>query len=111
MGEHSQKDNILISETQSDCHDLLNDLRSLDRENTKTKKRIEEESSNVSELTKIVYHDKRELEVQSHELEHLKYKQSVAYKNMTNDHMFMNQKKEEKALFLNHIHMDVVRNS
>ena len=59
MGEHSQKDNILISETQSDCHDLFNDLRNLDRENTKTKKRIEEESSNVSELTKIVYSDKR----------------------------------------------------
>ena len=48
MGEHSQKDNILISETQNDCHDLLNDLRSLDRENTKTQKRIEEESSNVN---------------------------------------------------------------
>jgi hypothetical protein len=41
----------------------------------------------------------------------LKYEQTKNYKGMTNAYMLLNQRKEEKALFLNHIHMEVAKNS
>ena len=72
---------------------------------------MEREGKLVADLSEIVDRDRNDLAAESQKLSHLKFVQAVAYKNMTNDYLLLNQRKEEKALFLNHIHMDVDKNT